>query len=86
MPICSASSAVNFLDENKISFALAIPTNLGRIHPTPHSAMSPLLEKALEKTAPSLANLMSAYRAIMKPTPAAGPLMAAIIGFGTVGK
>ena len=60
IPICSASVAVNFLDENKISFALAIPTNLGRIQPTPHSAISPLFEKALENTAPSFANLISA--------------------------
>ena len=77
---------MNFLDENRTSLALAIPISLGKIQPTPHSAIKPLLEKALENTAPSFANLMSQYKAIMKPTPAAGPLIAAIIGLGKVGK
>ena len=69
-----------------ISMVWATPMILGSIQPTPHSAISPLLEKAVENTASSEATRMSQYKDMIKPTPAAGPLIAAIIGFGTEGK
>ena len=43
-------------------------------------------ENAVEKTALSEANRISQYKDMISPTPAAGPLMAAMIGFGTDGK
>ena len=78
--------ASNFLDENKISLACARPTNLGNIHAEPYSAINPRLAKALEKTVLFLAKRISQKSAITKPTPAAGPLIAAMIGLGRVGK
>ena len=48
--------------------------------------IKPLFENAVEKTALSEANRISQYKDMISPTPAAGPLMAAMIGFGTDGK
>ena len=48
-------------------------------------AINPLLLNAVEKTADFEANLISHHIDRINPNPAAGPFIAAIIGFGTLG-
>jgi hypothetical protein len=80
-PISAASSANTTRLENKRSAARAGPMSRDRIHVTPCSAGRPRRAKLVVSLAPAEANRMSVKHIITKPTPAAGPLTAAITGF-----
>ena len=58
----------------------------GSIQPIPCSAMSPRRENAVTNAALSAAKRRSQNRITARPMPAAGPLIAPMIGFFTSGK
>ncbi len=72
--------------DNSRSSAFAGPISRGKSHARPYSAISPRFAKAVPNRAPSDAKRRSQYREMMKPSPTAGPLTAAITGFWIEGK
>src|ERR1700722_13821213 len=80
-PIRKASAASTMRAEKSRSSAFAWPINRGNIQASPYSAMSPRRANAVLNFALSDANRMSQYKAITKPSPTTGPLIAAITGF-----
>ena len=60
--------------------------SLGRTQLMPCSAMSPRRTKAVVNLAPAAAKRMSVMSACTIPMPAQAPLMAAMIGFGTLSR
>ena len=59
-----------------------MPTSRGSTHDSPCSAGSPNRPDDVVSFAPAAAKRMSQKQASTRPTPAAAPLMAAMIGFG----
>ena len=59
-----------------------MPTKRGRNQLEAASGTKPLLAKTKPNLASSLASLISIGKVIVTPTPTAGPLIAAMIGFG----
>src|SRR3954452_7861719 len=83
MFIRAQSSPVTFRDDMSRSSAAPVPASRGSSQLTPHSAMSPRCENAMVSTASFAMNRRSHASAIGTAMPAIGPLMAAMIGFGT---
>ena len=61
---------------------MPVPMSRGSTHERPYSAGSPSFGAAVVSLAPAAANRRSQKHASTRPTPAAGPLMAAMIGLG----
>ena len=81
-PKLNASSPKNTREVIRRSNAFASPINLGKIQATPCSAINPLEENEVVSFASFATNRMSAYSANIRPTPAQGPFIIAIIGLG----
>ena len=78
----AASSASTTRDENSRSAAWPVPTRRGSTHDSPYSAGYPRRGADVVSFAPAAAKRMSQKHASTRPTPAAGPLTAAMMGFG----
>ena len=79
-PMRSASSGPMMRPVIESSSALAMPTICGRYTVLPASGVMPSRTKRIEKRAWSDAMRMSMLSVIVRPTPIAGPLMAAMMG------
>ena len=81
-PPSFASSGENTRPEKVHSNALLMPTTLGKNQLEAASGTKPRRAKTKPNLASSLAILISMGRVIVTPTPTAGPLKAAMTGFG----